>query len=370
MPGSVWPMMDSNHLADVLLEEARLFATSMKFNDAPELTSGEKFKRGVAQFPLPDRSVIATVIEEVFWASLLTEEGRPCRPMLVYSPREHAVSRAVHRLVTPVPLNRDSLRKLTPVQGSLGYLTWDRGSERPEITGIEGRQGGDSCNFVISSPDNGALDISWSCFRLVAVRAGRLYRQSQVLLPDVHAVGDIVRQLLQTFAPVFLGRAIGAIVQDGHGGALWVLREGQNLDGIEIGHPIRRDERPLPQQHEQRTKWLESVGHLAAVDGAVVLDAQLRVLGFGAFIDVSDQPKPITCFSGAGQQGEIRLSKDLGGGRHRSAVEFCGRFAPAAAIVVSEDGRISLIWASAHDQLFWIPMSILGFSDTILASTS
>jgi len=256
-------MIDSKYLADVLLQEARLLAQRTAFQDAPDLTPEEKFAREVAQFPLPDREAIASVVEEVFWASLLTEESRPCRPRLVYFPRHGAVSRALHRLEITVPLNRDNLRKLTPVQGPLGYLTWDYVSGKPEITGIEGRQGGDSCNFVTSSPNNGALDISWACLRLVAVRAGRVDRLSEAWLSDVHGALDVVRQLLDNFAPVFLGSTIRAIAREGHGGAVWILRGQENLDGIQIGHPIHRDERPLPEQHEQRSKWLESVGHLA-----------------------------------------------------------------------------------------------------------
>ena len=81
-------MIDSKYLADVVLQEARLLAHSVTFNEAPNLTPEEKFAREVAQFPLPDCEAIASVIEEIFWASLLKEEGRPCRPRLVYFPRQ------------------------------------------------------------------------------------------------------------------------------------------------------------------------------------------------------------------------------------------------------------------------------------------
>ena len=69
--------------------------------------------------PLPERDVIAHVFEEVFWASLLTEESRPCGPRLIYRPRQAEMSQAIHRLVRPVELTREHLRKLTPVQTEL-----------------------------------------------------------------------------------------------------------------------------------------------------------------------------------------------------------------------------------------------------------
>jgi len=201
----------------------------------------------------------------------------------------------------------------------------------------------------------------------VALRAGRVSRLSQVSQPDVHTALNHLRQLLGDFAIVFLGSTIRAIVSGGHGGAVWILRETQNHTGIQVGHPIHRDDRPLPEGFEQRSKWLESVGFLAAVDGAVLLDSHLRVLGFGAFIDIPDFPREVS-FGSSSRNIEKILSKELGGGRHRSAVEFCSRFAPAAAIVVSEDGRISVIWAAAQDDPFWVTLSILGFSNAIIQS--
>jgi hypothetical protein len=280
-------MIDSQNLADLVLQEARLQGGLIRFDDAPQLGLDEKFSRATAEYPLPNDTAISSVLEEVFWASLLTEESRPCRPRLLYCPTQENTSGAVHWLERPVPLSRDTLRKLTPVQGPLGYLTWDCASEKPQITGIQGRQDGDPCDLIIASPNNGALDISWWCMCIVALRAGRIYRLSENSQPDVVRALTFVQQLLGSFGPVFLLSAIRAIAGEGHGGAVWILRENRDTDGVQVGRPIRRDERPLPGRHEQRSRWLESVGHLAAVDGAVLLDSRLRVLGFGAFIDVS-----------------------------------------------------------------------------------
>jgi hypothetical protein len=361
-------MINSQELADVLLEEIRLLGQSISFSDAPDLTSEEKFARAVLQFPVPSHNTIASVIEEVFWASLLTEESRPCRPRLLYFPNRETVHSATHRLKSPVPLNRDHLRKLTPVQGPLGYLTWDCSSGKPEIAGIQGRQGGDACDFVVTSPNDGALDISWHCVRLVALRAGRFDLYSKASLPTVDRALNIVIELLGSFDLTYLRHAIRAIANDGHGGSVWILREEHAPDGIQIGHPTYRDEPPPRERYEQRFKWLESVGHLAAVDGAVVVDAKLRALGFGAFIDIPDSPRDVQCIFSTSNV-EKRPSNELGGGRHRSAVEFCSRFAPAAAMVVSEDGRISLLWATTHDDVLWMPMSILGFSGDVIGSS-
>jgi hypothetical protein len=361
-------MLNSSDITDAILGEAQFLAHHTNFDAAPTATPEEKFAKSVAQFPLPDRPAISHVIEEVFWASLLTEENRICKPRLLYLPRDRELSKALHKFEAPLQLNRNHLRKLSPAQGPRGYLAWDNANGEPEIIGVQGRQAGEPCELAIASPGRGALDVSWWCFRILALRAGEIRRLSTTRLPEIQRGLDIVRQVTGHFPPVFLGNTIQAIARDGHGGAVWIIRENVSLEGLHVKHSVLRDHTPLLERHhELRIKWLESVGHLSAVDGAVLVDSQLHVLGFGAFITVPDSAKYVNCISGAGTTDRLQAS-ELGGGRHRSAVEFCCRYAPAAAIVVSEDGRVSLIWATDPDQPFWAPFSVLGFNDGHISS--
>jgi hypothetical protein len=360
-------IIDSGEITDIVFEEAHLLAERFQFDDTPELSPDKKFEKLVSIHQLPEPKYITLLIDEIFWASLLTDEGRPCRPRLLFSPRQDSRRRAVHRLAKPIPLSREALRKLAPVQGPFGYLTWDSTSGVPEITGVQGREGGDPCDFIVAAPKNGALDFSWACARVLTLRAGRLDRFSQSCLPEVRDALEIVRKLTGSFEPVFLDNAVRAIANVGHGGSIWILREGCLIDTIHLGYPVRSDDCALLQQpYEQRRKWLESLGYLAAGDGAVVVDSRVRVLGFGAFIDVPEAARPVTFVSYEAGAKSIS-STELGGGRHRSALEFCVRFAPAAAIVVSEDGRISIMWAETQGAPYCAPFSALGvISDTII----
>jgi hypothetical protein len=362
-------MINSQDVADVLIEEIELYVENIKLEPPPEPppTPEEKMAQMLASHPLPDRHTIAAGVEEVFWASLLTEEGRPCRPRLLYVPRQQSMRRAVHQLAVPAALTRAILRKLTPAQGRLGYLTWDCVSGTPEITGVQAREGGDPSDLTIAAPMNGALDINWMSSRLVTVRAGRIERHSRNLKPQTLSAFHGVSALLGSFEPVFLNRTIRAIADASHGGAIWILRKDVVPDSVQIEYHVQPDERPLPTQANARFQILESIGHLAAVDGAVVLDQHIKILGFGAFIEIPDEPKLVTTISDENKEEKV-LSTKLGGGRHRSAVEFCARFAPAAAIVVSEDGRISILWSVNADILFCAPLSTVGIlSDSIIS---
>jgi hypothetical protein len=175
---------------------------------------------------------------------------------------------------------------------------------------------------------------------------------------------ELVRQLFGAFALSFLGRVIEAIATESHGGTIWIVGEDRPVNGIQIGYPVVLDPRPLPERFEQRLSLLKSIGHLAAVDGAVLLNSNLQVLGFGAFVNIPKQQPEVAYLS---PEGFATIEpRHLGGGRHRSAVQFCLDYAPAAAVVVSEDGRISLMVAGADRYVMCTPISILGFSDHIV----
>jgi len=353
-------MIDISEVTETAFREARLLGESMKFDNLA-LSPDEQFVRACAQSPLPEMEVAKEVIEESFWASMLTEENRPCRPRLIYSPSDKKRSYFTHWLTTRIPLDRDSLRKLTPTQGPLGFLVWNCESKIPEIVAVEGSHYGITDDFTIAAPNYGALDISWHLLKMVALRAGRIDCRSTDFRPDQHSALNVISKLLESFDPVYLTHAMRSITKHGHGGAIWTLRHGCSIEGIQIGHQVKESSPPVRENHTQRFKWLESVGNLAAVDGAVLIDSQLQVLGFGCFVDLPDSERDVACLVGSSGV-EKRPSKSLGGGRHRSAIEFCCRFAPAAAIVVSEDGRISLFWAVPGQTPSWAPFSILGFS--------
>jgi hypothetical protein len=322
-------MFQFDALVQAFHEEQRALAIRVNYEDEPALNEEQKVARAAQSHPIPNAQVLGRVVQEAFYASLLTEEGRRCHPRLVFLPDRE--SWPVHRLASPVELTRETLRKLGPAQGPRGYMTWscDSTNGKPIVTGILMRQGGDPSGLIISAPTAGALDLNWMAMRLITLRAGRLDRISRYALPDVQGVLDTIRRLLGVFEPILLGRAIRAIRDDAHGGSLWLVREGASLDGVAVGHRVIPDARDLLARKDQ-VDWIASIGHLAAVDGAVLLDARLRVLGFGVFIKLGDGDVPVSELLRDGNRRPISRNR-TGGGRHRSAIEFCHTLAPAAA---------------------------------------
>ncbi|HEX5070149.1 MAG TPA: hypothetical protein VFV78_08020 [Vicinamibacterales bacterium] len=91
----------------------------------------------------------------------------------------------------------------------------------------------------------------------------------------------------------------------------------------------------------------EVVGGLTAIDGALVLTADLRPVGFGAEI-VLDAAEPVTAYEAIGlaqpSESSPPVDSESFGMRHRSALRCVGVSEDVAAFVVSQDGQVSLFW--------------------------
>jgi hypothetical protein len=96
------------------------------------------------------------------------------------------------------------------------------------------------------------------------------------------------------------------------------------------------------------------VGGLAATDGAVVLDKQLGVIGFGAEVS-SDLPTPERVFRARDLEADAKQPESIEsvGTRHRAAYRFAQRHPNGLAIVVSHDGGVSFVAQRNGDVVYW-----------------
>lgn len=343
------PMVDFEAIADEVRREAQTFAGVSHFSDAPDLSEEGKFARFCAAAPFPPEHELAVVLREAFWASLLTEEGRQCRPRLMYSPTQPIDEAPVVSLVKPVSLDRANLRKMTPAHGETGYATWRFFSDDlPMITGIRSHGAHDA--FTVVCKGVGALDVLWQGFRMLTLRGDLTATLSKSQLPKhADALTYLANRVFKASDVAHALLTIEGVARLGHGGSVWIVREGTDLGGLKVGHELVKSV-PLLERFgddkssDERFKRSASYAHLAAVDGALLIDSRCRPLGFGVFSSSVDggMREPVTRLMPNGGSQPI-TSDRLGGGRHRSAVDFCRQFSPCAAFVVSQDGRITLV---------------------------
>jgi hypothetical protein len=96
------------------------------------------------------------------------------------------------------------------------------------------------------------------------------------------------------------------------------------------------------------------IAGLSAIDGAVVLDKRLRILGFGAEVS-AELPAPAHVWRALDTEGthcEPASVEDVGT-RHRAAYRFVRDNPGGLAIVISHDGGVSFVAHRDGEALFW-----------------
>jgi hypothetical protein len=112
---------------------------------------------------------------------------------------------------------------------------------------------------------------------------------------------------------------------------------------------------PMLEQLEQSVfEMSRLIGNLAAVDGAVVLDKRLGLLGFGAEVS-AELPSPAHVWQARDTEGREREPYDIEnvGTRHRAAFRFVNDHPQGLAIVISHDGGVSFVSNLEHEVVVW-----------------
>ncbi len=207
-----------------------------------------------------------------------------------------------------------------------------------------------------------------------------------------------------------------AIERWGAGGAIWILPAGKSLEGEldTLGHKVELDHdlwRPFREMWSMRTatttllnspggpsgpwllnnQWLQSatqewdflrqdavlrtVSSLAGIDGAIVINGDPKLLAFGVICNKFRSPAKEVLEARADGPGVPVTPSTFGGSRHRSAIDFCASCAPAAAIVASHDGGVTVFASKGEgcvtgSRVSLIESSAMATDDDGLPSTS
>jgi hypothetical protein len=259
--------------------------------------------------------------------------------------------------------------------------------------------------LVIDVRDAGELHIYRGAIKLATLKAGSLQDQLAYSELEFLPISDIITQGLDCLAPRLKrpsqepGREtsdfewtallntilsiVSGLEEHGHGGTLLIAAPGsekslpirikfdvddtQSVLGdrfvrfINARHALL-DARARGAAHSSEIPHLEDASavaeealadaaeltaRLSAVDGALVISADLRIIGFGAEI-VLDTARPIAAYqvSGHAQRAALwpAVDSESFGMRHRSALRCVAVADRSAAFVVSQDGTVSLFW--------------------------
>jgi hypothetical protein len=357
-----------------------------------------------AASPLPTSVEETATLDASFFATLLTDEGRPTRFACAYVGPDDLDGVPMRRLARSLPVTPDVIRRIAPAGD-------------PELTclGVHCVAGGLSIWGLIDAPrlpslqvfgsDTGRLRVSYLRQTQLTYADGigrvRAERDPSFLtsIQLIAAAMGLVKP--QWYRPRALLGLADALVRADHGGAILVsrrpreeVRRGRisltypsdgplttlvepDLEAMEA-NPAGSPDDELFQHFKsiERQNDIRRTAHLAAVDGAVLVDPHLRVMGFGAMIDVKGM-------RGSGRAYDVDLTaampelteapadlsrvtarqpvrvEEVGGQRHQSAIRWCST-SPAAllAIVSSQDGAASIVAPMGTDGDVGLVMNI------------
>lgn len=340
---------------------------------------------------LADTKQLSLLCSVCFWASLEAEEGREVRGTLgLCSPAESLLAR---RFTRPVHLS---------VQNLVALLT---ASPRSALAVHGGPEGLEVWGILDSEPE-GAVRLRIAGNGILLASRGwqvlALLQQGQVSIPvaaDEASLAQLVARTLgkersleqHSNMPGRLIRVVTTMIRHGHGGSLVLVppeddtwRNGvsfrfcfdepsarvlydsvhnfesllgeasRGYDDLVSGRTSCASLIALREQYEAvnflRTlseSLFRRVGDLGLIDGAVVMDMDLRLHGFGAKLLYGPEEfhmAALNAVTGSLRKG-VSLA-ELGGMRHQSAARFVNGNRGCDVFVVSQDGRLSMFsWA-------------------------
>jgi hypothetical protein len=151
-------------------------------------------------------------------------------------------------------------------------------------------------------------------------------------------------------------RMVTTMISQGHGGTLVVVEPDDDSwrQAVRFRFSFRDPQEEDETHHQDMSETLlQRIGELSLIDGAVLIDTDWHLYGFGARMEIGNSDPPAVALNAV--NGRIRegLSvSELGGMRHQSAAHFVSRHHAADVFVVSQDGRLSLFcWSNKHKRI-------------------
>jgi hypothetical protein len=325
---------------------------------------------------VPSMSQLSQILNAVFFASLLTEEGQLARVALAISGGEDALNTLTFS--RRLPCSPDTLAKLSPAlaQGT-AYAAVSLGGRHVKIWGIRVESVVDPVvrtiapgHLVISVNGETVADLARDRVQVMGATIQDWTTQVARFLWNRGFTDDHEIQVAWNL------RFLADAMRHGRGGTLLIVDDSNAWrDSVEIKHPIASDRFRLAKLQEDWSvrsaaekdsldgpKCLTymvhdtgealdykavagAIGRLTAVDGATILDRSLTVLAFGAKIrGRTPAPKEVWYPAplGANASGKAMRMSKVGGMRHQSAIQFVHDNPGAVALVASQDGALSL----------------------------
>jgi hypothetical protein len=369
------------------------------------VTAGSRYRNSGIERKVPMPDDLQNLTEVAFAASMKEEEGRRARVRLVFlnpDEEEHAGPYVwqgcqVLRFDKTVPLSANNVAKLAPAlesRISALLVTRSAGAERHAIVGtisydafpsrFDPVSQGLVCGAMsVSVAGPGSLVFAQGDSVVARLSNGELVEASAGPFASDLFIDHVLRVIRHSESKPeemdywFLYRDALSLMwrvasAGGHGGTIaWIpagmtesaLRSVSTSRGVKhfesgrwwIDGVMKYNEGSSARALALRDarNYLERVARLANVDGALVVDSELRALAFGARLSAPEWKGTVIEGPVPGEPMGRPFDVARLGTRHNSAVNLAGEHPGVVAFVASEDGPVRTILADRDIVYVW-----------------
>jgi hypothetical protein len=356
--------------------------------------------------PSPDE--VREACNVLYSASLLKEEGRPVRARVILAPPEAFAANAgppdgIHavRFTSPHPFSANEIKRLSPAASFFHSVVavWpdrDRGFRiwllfyhgYQLLSEWRGREFHGPRLDVFQSP--------MLSLRFLHLRRGLVQEVSECCLPPAIGIDDYA-ELSHLISLQFVKRIVNLVRTSGHGGSLVMLPAGDagieaaarwidckytaapDAAGLRFRHLLQAILRRVGQlcpagstleqsweifrhSHDPELDRLEEAffelarffSDLMQVDGALVLDQRLCVIGFGGEIRVDRNVIQVEQAHDLDGEHRSDWNVQADGTRHRSVYRLCSVEPKVIGFVISQDSQVRMIANVDESVVFWM----------------
>lgn len=317
------------------------------------------------------------IIKEGFWSTFIKEEERNHLFLIaVTSPDNFVNNEFVYFFKDSISLNR--LPKLSPALENTSFQlgVWIDDNEKPYIWGF-GKLPSNNLKIEAFKPSQLVVYYPLKFKYLIDSNKSSFlsmfYMWFCVNSPFIQNLPENLKdekeksiELNKRYFSVV--KIVNQMRRHRHGGILLIVPNNDSWKSSikdEIPFAPKISYKVFCEKINNLEKNLRLAGQLTAVDGATLMNSDFEILSFGAKISANEIPKRIYVsepFEIESVNRYISLA-DLGGTRHQSVAQFIFEQKDSFGVVVSQDGKVSIVfWQESDNHLEIIQHTELWFS--------
>ena len=313
---------------------------------------------------IPTKNHLSKIVNAVFWASLLQEEGQNHNFSIRYE-SDFSPGESTFEFKKRKPCDPATLAKIAPAMGRINLELIATPSKKSGLTlpGFLLKKLYDRSKCSLRTVGPGKVNVSVGFRQIAGIsieKCGLIetaFREYWYFIDKLDPTKDLKRYLLRvTLREMIRLKRGGALVIVPPESQNEVLKnsvsENMSYEASQPTKYVKESMTQLPDDsHSEKTEQAAlTLAQLTSVDGATLITPDFEIIGFGAKLKPANKQtcEKIAILDPFGKSSSKDFDK-IGGTRHQSTARFVCDNPKTTVIVVSQDGRVSRFYKEGDE---------------------